>query len=118
MQSIALYAMIMVKLNYVYKYMKVLDERRGRRIRGNVKTVATNRVASGWKRLAKDAQAQPIRVSGGDSPEVVVMSAAKYDAMREVTRQRFFESIDRMRAEAKANGLTDEILEDLLADED
>ena len=109
--------MIMVKLNYVYNHMKVLAERRGRRIRGNVKTVAANRVVSGWKRLAKDAQAQPIRVSGGDSPEVVVISAAKYDAMRDDTRKRLFESIDRMRAEAKANGLTQMKIDQLIQEE-
>jgi len=84
-----------------------------------MRTIAANEVnKGGWRKVAQDAQLQPIRVTGDDAAEVVVMSSAQFDAMRGASRDRLFAAVDRMQAEAKANGLTEEKLAELLADED
>ena len=82
-----------------------------------MRTVAANRVVSGWRKLAQDAQREPIRVAGDDSPDVVVMSSAQFDAIRADAKGRFFATVARMQEHAKAQGLTDDKLEILLADE-
>jgi prevent-host-death family protein len=66
-------------------------------------------------RLIELAQRAPVTVTRNGRPSVVVMSADAYERRRKAAADRLAEAMDRMAAEAKANGLDEAELEKLLA---
>lgn len=69
-------------------------------------------------RLIELAQRAPVTITKNGRPSVVVMSADAYERRRRAAAERLREAMDRMAAEAKANGLDEAGLEKLLADDD
>jgi len=68
-------------------------------------------------RLMELAQRAPVTITKNGRPSVVVMSADAYERKRKAAAYRLREAMDRMAAEAKANGLDETELERLLADD-
>ena len=68
-------------------------------------------------RLIELAQRAPVTITKNGRPSVVVMSADAYERRRKAAARRLGEAMDRMAAEAKANGLDEAELEKLLADD-
>ena len=63
------------------------------------------------------AQRQPVQVTRHDRVVGVMVSAEDYEAMRRYYAEQLTQSMDALGEEAERNGLTPEILEQLLADE-
>ena len=80
-------------------------------------TVTADEAAKDWRKLADAAQHEPVRVLEGADAGVVVLSVAEYERFRRLIGQRLMETMDRMGAKAKAAGLTEDKLDELLADE-
>ncbi len=68
------------------------------------------------KSIVEAAVEGPLKVKCG-SDSYVVMSEAEYQRLRGEAWAKLFASMDRLAAEAEASGLTEEKLEELLADE-
>jgi translation elongation factor P/translation initiation factor 5A len=64
--------------------------------------------------IAGDIARQPTEVADSDGRRYVVMTEESY---RQLGLTKLFETMDRLAAEAKANGLTEEVLEKRLANE-
>ena len=82
-----------------------------------MRTVTTADVASDWRKVVTQTEHAPVRVHGEGVPDVVILSEAEYERFRRYAGVRLKEVMDRMGAAAEANGLTEEHLQDLLADE-
>lgn len=82
-----------------------------------MRTVSPAEATSDWRKLIEAAQQHPVRISGDGDPEVVVMSATAYERFRRLIGERLLDAMDRMGAKAQAAGLTEEKLDELLADE-
>lgn len=63
------------------------------------------------------AQREPVQVLRHDRVVGVMVSASDYEAMRAFYANRLIQTMDRISDEAAAAGLTQEILDELLADE-
>lgn len=63
------------------------------------------------------AQREPVQVLRHDRVVGVMVSASDYEAMRAFYANRLIQTMDRISDEAAAAGLTQEILDKLLADE-
>lgn len=68
-------------------------------------------------RLIDLAQRAPVTITKNGRPSVVVMSVDAYERRRISARQRLREALERTREEAARNGLTEDDLEALLADD-
>ncbi len=82
-----------------------------------MRTVPADQAFSDWRKLADTIRHQPVRVVGGTEGAMVVMSEAEYQKLMGQAWDRLLASMDRLSEEAKASGLTEEKLEELLADE-
>ena len=82
-----------------------------------MRTVTPDDLAKDWPALANEAERTPIRVHRDGGPDVVLVSEAEYQRFRRYAGEQLIEVMDRMGAEAKRRGLTEEELEKLLADE-
>ena len=77
-------------------------------------TEAKNRLGA----ILDEAQREPIVIRRQDRDIAVVLSMADYDRLRSGNIQAFLELRNQIAAEAAANGLTEERLNELLADDD
>jgi len=77
-------------------------------------TEAKNRLGA----ILDDAQREPIVIRRQDRDIAVVLSMADYERLRAGNIDAFFELRKQVAAEAAANGLTEERLNELLADDD
>jgi PHD/YefM family antitoxin component YafN of YafNO toxin-antitoxin module len=82
-----------------------------------MRTVTTEDVASNWNGVAAEAAKAPVRVHGKGLPDLVILSEAEYERFRRVAGERLKEVMDRIGATATSNGMTEERLRELLADE-
>ncbi len=83
-----------------------------------MRTVASSELPGDWRKLAEEAQREPLHISGDGGPDVVVLSRAQYERMRGAARERLKASLVRMHEEVARSNLTPEELETLLADAD
>ena len=67
--------------------------------------------------LLDTAQSAPVRVTKKGRPVGVMMSVRQYERLRGSAWARVTETMDRLAAEAAANGLTDARLDALLTDD-
>ena len=75
-------------------------------------TEAKQRLAA----LLDAAQREPVLIRRQNRDVAVIMSAEEYERIRGVRNDDFERFCDRVSAEAKARGMTEEILADILKD--
>jgi len=80
-------------------------------------TMTANEAKTHFGQLLDKAQRQPVQVTRHDRVVGVMIGADDYEAMRRFYAERLIKSMDAIGEEAERNGLTPEILEQLLADE-
>ncbi len=82
-----------------------------------MKEIAVKDAEDGLRPLFDAARKAPVRLAGDDGTVCVVMSLEQYERLRGNAWDRLAESMDALSREAATNGLTEEKLEALLADE-
>jgi prevent-host-death family protein len=83
-----------------------------------MKTVAATEAKNRLGAILDDAQREPVVIRRQDRDIAVVLSMADYERMRAGNIQAFLDIRNQIAAEAAANGLTEERLNELLADDD
>ena len=83
-----------------------------------MKTVPATEAKNRLGAILDDAQREPIVIRSQDRDIAVVLSMADYERLRSGNIQAFLDLRDQVAAEAAANGLTEERLNELLADDD
>jgi prevent-host-death family protein len=83
-----------------------------------MKTVPATEAKNRLGAILDDAQREPIVIRRQDRDIAVVLSMADYERLRSGNIQAFLDLRAQVAAEAAANGLTEERLNDLLADDD
>ncbi len=67
--------------------------------------------------LVSAAQHQPVVIRNGNGESVLLLSPEEYKRFRQWRTEEFTKAWEELSAEAQANGLTEEKLAELLADE-
>jgi len=67
--------------------------------------------------LLEAARREPVTVTKKGRPAAVMLSIEDYERMRGAARAGLLESVRRMQKEAAEQGLTEEVLDELLADD-
>ncbi len=83
-----------------------------------MKTVAATEAKNRLGAILDDAQREPVVIRRQDRDIAVVLSMADYERLRSGNIQAFLELRGKIAAEATANGLTEERLNELLVDDD
>jgi prevent-host-death family protein len=83
-----------------------------------MKTVAATEAKNRLGAILDAAQREPIVISRQERDIAVVLSMADYERLRSGNIQAFLDLRNQVAAEAAANGLTEERLNELLADDD
>jgi prevent-host-death family protein len=83
-----------------------------------MKTVAATDAKNRLGAILDDAQREPVVIRRQDRDIAVVLSMADYERLRSGNIQAFLDLRNQVAAEAAANGLTKERLNELLADDD
>jgi prevent-host-death family protein len=81
-----------------------------------LKTVTATEAKNRFGALLDDAQRQPVVIRRQDREIAVILSMADYERVRTGNIQGFLQLRDQVAAEAEANGLTEERLNELLGD--
>ncbi|MDB5813180.1 MAG: hypothetical protein JWM03_1191 [Rhodocyclales bacterium] len=82
-----------------------------------MQTFTANEAKTRFGEFIDLAQKEPVRVMRRDRVVGVMVSASDYEAMRAFYANRLQHTLKQTATEARAQGLTDEALTDLLADE-
>jgi prevent-host-death family protein len=83
-----------------------------------MKTVAATDAKNRLGAILDDAQREPVVIRRQDRDIAVVLSMADYERLRSGNIQAFLDLRNQVAAEAAANGLSEERLNELLADHD
>jgi prevent-host-death family protein len=83
-----------------------------------MKTVAATEAKNRLGAILDDAQHEPVVIRRQDRDIAVVLSMADYERLRTGNVQAFLDLRNQVANEAAANGLTEERLNELLADDD
>lgn len=86
-------------------------------IMSSMKEVTAKDAKNRFGQLLQSAQQGPVRVTRNGRPVGVVMSVQQFERLRGAAWERLAATMDRLGQEASARGLTDAVLESLLADE-
>jgi prevent-host-death family protein len=84
----------------------------------HMKTVAATEAKNRLGAILDEAQREPIVIQRQARDIAVVMSMADYERLRTGNIQAFFDLRNEIAAEAAANGLTEDRLNDLLENDD
>ena len=82
-----------------------------------MQTYTANEAKTRFGDMLDRVQREPVQVTRHDRVVGVMVSAQDYEQMREFYSERMIQSLKASAAEARANGLTEEKLAELLADE-
>ena len=82
-----------------------------------MRTISSIDAKNRFGQLLDAAQRAPVTVTKKGRPTAVVMSIEDCERMRGAAWKRLFETMATARKEAAGRGLTDELLDELLADE-
>lgn len=82
-----------------------------------MQTYTANEAKTRFGEMLDRVQREPVQVTRHDRVVGVMVSAEDYEAMRQFYSERLIQSLKAAAAEARANGLTEEKLAELLADE-
>lgn len=83
-----------------------------------MKSVAATEAKNRLGAILDEAQREPILIRRQDRDIAVVLSMADYERLRSGNIQAFLDLRNQVAAEAAANGLTEERLNELLVDDD
>ena len=87
-----------------------------------MRTVSADARETSIKSLIEAAQIEPVALLEEGGPRAILVSTAEYDRLsredriRSEIKERLLRSVAELQAEAAANGLTEEELEEILAD--
>jgi antitoxin Phd len=82
-----------------------------------MRTISSIDAKTRFGQLLDAAGRAPVTVTRKGRPTAVVMSVEDYERLRGAAWQRLFETMETARQEAAGRGLTDELLDELLADD-
>ena len=82
-----------------------------------MKSVSALEAKNRFGELLEAAQRQPVSITRHGRPSVVMISAESYDRRQRVARQRMREAMRRAGEHAAAQGMDEDVLDQLLADE-
>jgi prevent-host-death family protein len=82
-----------------------------------MRTISAIDAKNRFGQLLDAAQRAPVTVTKKGRPAAVVMSVEDYERMRGTAWARLLATMEAARKEAVGRGLTDELLDELLADE-
>lgn len=82
-----------------------------------MQTYTANEAKTRFGEMLDRVQREPVQVTRHDRVVGVMVSAEDYEAMRQFYADRLIKSMDAMAEEAARNGMTPEILGQLLTDE-
>ena len=68
--------------------------------------------------LARIAQREPVTLRENDRDVAVILSVADYQRLQTTELEAFGDFCDRMSAYAKSQGMTEQVLQELLADDE
>jgi len=78
--------------------------------------ISATRAKQNFAALLDQAQREPVRIPRHERDVAVMISAERYDRLRAARREEFSRLSERMSEGAKTNGLTEEILAEILAE--
>jgi prevent-host-death family protein len=84
---------------------------------GAMRTIPSNDAAHRFPELLEAARRAPVTVVDQGRPAAIVISIDEYERLRGVAWDRLAETMALAGRQAQVRGLTDELLESLLADE-
>jgi prevent-host-death family protein len=82
-----------------------------------MKTIPALEAKTRLGEVLETAQRQPVSITRNGRPSVVVISAESYQRRQRMARERLRQSLQRAGQYAKAQGLNDSALDQLLVDE-
>jgi antitoxin Phd len=82
-----------------------------------MRTISSLDAKNRFGQLLDAAQRAPVTVTKKGRPAAVVMSIEDYERMRGAAWSRLLDTVATARKQAAERGLTDELLDELLADE-
>lgn len=82
-----------------------------------MQTYTANQAKTRFGEMLDRVQREPVQVTRHDRVVGVMVSAEDYEAMRQFYADRLIRLMDETGARARANGLTEDKLAELLADE-
>ncbi len=82
-----------------------------------MREIAAREAKNRFGQLIEASQRAPVTLTRHGRAVSVVMSVEQYDRLRGAAWELLMESMDALAKEAAANGMTEEILNELLADE-
>ena len=80
-------------------------------------TVSTEEALRDWRKLASDAAREPVKVTDDTVGSLVVLTEAEFARLKGFAWDRVYSAMDQLGKQAAASGLTEQKLDELLADE-